>query len=63
MGLLAEVLVVKGMGMRDMLALAREEVMVRVCSVGVGTPEGLEPKGGWRDWEDGEERVCTYHRR
>ena len=56
-GLLAEVLVLEGMTMHDMLMRTRGKVMVSVSGVGVGTSEGRESEGGRRDWEDWEERV------
>ena len=54
-GLLAEVLVLEGMDMRDVLTRTRGEVMVSVSGVGVGSPEGREPEGWAGDWEDWEE--------
>ena len=54
-GLLAEVLVLKGMIMRDVLTRTRGEDMVSVSGVGVGASEGREPEGWGRDWEDREE--------
>ena len=56
-GLLTEVLVLKGMDMGNVLAFARDEVMVCIRGVGISTPKGSEPEGRRRDWEDGEEQV------
>jgi len=56
-GLLAEVLVLEGMTMRDVLARTRGKGMVGVSGIGVGTSEGRESEGRWWDWEDWEERV------
>jgi hypothetical protein len=39
-GLLAEVLVLEGMAMRDVLMRTRGELMVSVSSVGVGVSKG-----------------------
>ena len=58
-GLLAEVLVLEGMTMRDVLTRTRGKGMVSVSGVGVGTFEGREPEGWGRDWEDWEEQVRT----
>jgi len=57
LGLLAEVLVLEGMTMRDVLTRTRGERVVSVSGVGVGTSEGREPEGWGRDWEDWEEQV------
>ena len=57
-GLLAEVLVLEGMAMHDVLTRTRGKGMVSISGVGVGTFERTELEGGGRDWEDGEERVC-----
>ena len=54
-GLLAEVCVLKGMDMCDMLMCARGESVISVYGVGVVALEGLEPESRRRDWEDGEE--------
>ena len=54
-GLLAEVLMLEGMTMRDVLTRTRGKGVVGVSGVGVGTPEGREPEGWTRDWEVGEE--------
>ena len=55
MGLLAEVRVLEGMTMRDVLTRTRGEGMISVSGVGVGSSEGREPEGWTRDWEAGEE--------
>ena len=54
-GLLAEVLVLEGMDMCDVLTRTRGKGMVSISGVGVGTDEGREPEGWGRDWEDWEE--------
>ena len=61
--LLAEVLVLKGMTMRDVLTRTRGKGMVSVSGVGVVASEGREPEGRGRDWEDGEERARVCRRR
>ena len=55
--LLAEVLMLEGMSMRDVLTRTRGEGMIGVSGVGVGPSEGREPEGWTRDWKVGEERV------
>ena len=62
-GLLAEVLVFKGMTIHDVLTRTRGKGMVSVSGVGVMAFEGREPEGWGRDWEDGEERVRACRRR
>ena len=54
-GLLAEVLVLEGMTMRDVLTRTRGKGMVSVSGVGVGASESCEPEGWGRDWEDWKE--------
>jgi len=54
-GLLAEVLVLEGMTMRDVLTRTRGKGVVGVSGVGVGSFEGHEPEGWTRDREVGEE--------
>ena len=54
-GLLAEVLVLEGMTMRDVLTRTRGKGMVSVSGVGVVAFEGTELEGRRGDWEDGEE--------
>ena len=56
-GLLAEVLVLEGMTMRDVLTRTRGKGMVSVSGIGVGASEGRKSEGWGRDWEDWEERV------
>jgi hypothetical protein len=53
--LLAEVHVFKGMGMSDVDAALRPEVMELVHSVRVATHKGFELETGRGDWENGEE--------
>jgi hypothetical protein len=55
--LLAEVLVLKGMGVGNVDTTLRFEVMELMCGVWITTDEGCEPELWGRDWEDGEERV------
>ena len=54
-GLLAEVRMLEGMTMRDVLTRTRGEGLIGVSGVGVGSYEGRKPEGWTRDWEVGEE--------
>ena len=47
--LLAEVLVLKGVNMHNVLTFAGDEVVICVCGVEVPMPEGAEPEGRRRD--------------
>jgi hypothetical protein len=55
---LAEVLVLKGMGVGNMDMLARGEVVELVCGVWIVTDKWLEVELWWGNWEDGEEWVA-----
>jgi hypothetical protein len=55
--LLAEVLMLEGMGVGDVDTALRFEVVELVRSVRVTTDKGSETELWWGNWEDREERV------